>query len=87
MCEIVPRLCHPVPAAAHELGVSRTSVFTLLKHGEIDSILIAGRRVIPHDSLIAFVNRRRNESGAEGSTTTPSTPHLETAGATAIPAH
>jgi hypothetical protein len=84
MCDITPRLCHPVPAAAHELGISRSSLFVLLKRQEIDSIMVAGRRVIPHDSLIDFVNRQR-ESGAEGTTTSPSTPHLETTGATAIP--
>jgi hypothetical protein len=83
VCEITPRLCHPVPSAAHELGISRSSLFAKLKTGEIDSILIAGRRVIPHDSLVAYVHRLQEESGAEGAQ--PSTPHLETTGATAIP--
>jgi hypothetical protein len=83
VCDIQPRLCHPIPSAAHELGISRSSLFLLLKEKKIDSILVAGRRVIPHDSLVDFVNRLQEES-AVGTHTSP-TALMETAGATAIP--
>lgn len=77
MCDITPRLCHPVPAAAHELGISRSSLFVLLKQKRIESILVMGRRVVPHQSLVDYVNRIREcGDGGDGSTTTPSTPHM-----------
>jgi hypothetical protein len=76
-----PRLCHPISSAAYELGIGRSSLFVLLKRREIDSILVAGRRVIPHDSLVSYVHRLQKESGAEGPT--PSAPHLEAADAAA----
>jgi hypothetical protein len=47
------------------LGISRSSLFDLLKKKEIDSILVMGRRVIPHDSLVDYVNRLQRESATD----------------------
>ncbi len=51
----------PAPAllsvedAARVLGLSRTTVFTLVRTGELESIKVGSRRLVPRQSIDAFV--------------------------------
>jgi excisionase family DNA binding protein len=46
--------------AADLLGVSRATLYRLLKSGAIDSVLIGRLRRIPHASLVAYVDGLRD---------------------------
>ena len=45
-----------VTEAAAVLGIGRTNVYALLKTGELRSVKIGGRRLIPRAALEAFVD-------------------------------
>jgi excisionase family DNA binding protein len=47
----------PTDAAA-AIGVSRTTMFYLLKQGEVRSILLGKKRLIPRSELEAFLSRK-----------------------------
>lgn len=51
------RLAYPVPEAAALLGVSVSSTWEMIASGELRSVKIAGRRLVPHDVLVQFVNQ------------------------------
>ena len=56
-----------VPEACDYLRVSRTTVYTLMREGAVESFYLGpstkrGRRFIPEDSLRAYVDRRRREA-------------------------
>ena len=50
--------------AREVLGVSRTTLFELMKRGQLDSILIGRARRIPAASLTAYVERLRADQRA-----------------------
>lgn len=41
------RLGYRIPDFCEAVGISRSSVYELIKHGKLQSVLIAGRRIIP----------------------------------------
>jgi excisionase family DNA binding protein len=45
--------------AAESLGLSRTTLYTLLDNGELDSIKVGTARLIPVDALQRFIAARR----------------------------
>ena len=45
------RLAYPVNDACFVLGIKRTSLYEMIKKGEIKAIKIAGRTVIPTSEL------------------------------------
>jgi excisionase family DNA binding protein len=45
--------------AAPIIGVGRTTLFALMRDGEIESVKVGRRRLIPADSLREFVARVR----------------------------
>lgn len=49
------------PEAAQALGIGRTKMFELIQAGEIDTVWIGRRRLVPVDELHAFVARRRGK--------------------------
>ena len=49
------RLAYPVPEAAEQLGISVSSTWELISSGQLESVKIAGRRLVPHDVLVGFV--------------------------------
>ncbi|GHH56993.1 excisionase family DNA-binding protein [Lentzea cavernae] len=49
-----PRILLRVEEAARRLSISRTTMFGLLKSGEIDSVLIGRLRRIPTTALDAY---------------------------------
>jgi len=54
-----------VAAAAHELGVSRSKMFELIKSGEIPSLLVGPKiRRVPRAALEEYVARKLAEQAA-----------------------
>ena len=51
------RLLHPVAEVAQLLGVSRSTVYDLLREGELDGVRLGARTMIPRDSLDEYVAR------------------------------
>lgn len=51
-------LAHTVPAACQRLGISRTTIYELLKQREIRSFKVGNRTLIPDSDLRAFVAKR-----------------------------
>jgi excisionase family DNA binding protein len=55
------RLLFPINDALEIMGVSRTKLFALIASGEIESVKIGRRRLIPYDSMVRFIERLRAE--------------------------
>jgi excisionase family DNA binding protein len=62
--EVVGRLAPPsdddgyaysIDEVAGRLGVHRTTIYDMLHRGELESVKIGARRVIPRGSLLAFL--------------------------------
>ncbi|MEV5797317.1 excisionase family DNA-binding protein [Streptomyces collinus] len=53
-----------VEEAATCLRVGRTTCFSLIRSGELESLLIGGLRRVPADAPAAFLARRRAERQA-----------------------
>lgn len=54
---ISPRLLHDLDEAADLLSVSRRVVESLIREGDLDSVKLGRRRLVPHDALQAYVAR------------------------------
>lgn len=51
-----PRL-HPIPVVQDRLSLSRSSVFLLIGSGELRSVKVAGRRLVPEQAIIDFITK------------------------------
>jgi excisionase family DNA binding protein len=51
-------LAHQIPEACRRIGVARTSIYELIKAGEIKSIKIGSRTLIPESELQRFITKR-----------------------------
>lgn len=51
------RLLHDLDQAAEQLSVSRRVVDRLIRDGELDSVKLGRRRLVPHDALEDYVAR------------------------------
>lgn len=49
-----------VGEAARLLGLGRTKVFELLASGDLESVVVGRRRLVPTAALVEFVTRLRN---------------------------
>lgn len=49
------RLLHPIADAGEILGVSRSTLYSLIKNGEIETVKIGSRTLIAHDELERYV--------------------------------
>ncbi|MCE7005469.1 helix-turn-helix domain-containing protein [Kibdelosporangium philippinense] len=58
------RLLLDVPAAARQLSISRTTMYALLKSGEIESVKIGTLRRVPLAALAAYTARKASEQRA-----------------------
>jgi excisionase family DNA binding protein len=60
--ELAPQTTHEealdVPSAAARLGVSEAGVWRLIRTGELDSLKVGARRVVPSSAIDAFLQRR-----------------------------
>ncbi len=53
----VDRLLLDVASAARTMGISRSTLYELLSRGELPSIRIASRRLVPRQSIEDFIAR------------------------------
>ena len=53
------RLLYDKPTAAEQLSISERVLDRLLKDGEVESVLIGRRRLVPHDALVDYLERLR----------------------------
>lgn len=52
-----PRVMLTAEQAAEAIGVGRTTMFALIKSGEIESVRIGRLRRVPLDSIEAYISR------------------------------
>lgn len=53
------KLAYTIGEAHRTLGIGRTSLYSLIKAGELESFKACGRTLIPADALHAYVARAR----------------------------
>ena len=51
-------LAHQIPEACNRIGIARTSIYALIKSGEIKSIKVGARTLIPETELQRFIAKR-----------------------------
>lgn len=56
------RLMHTIPSAAEQLSISERVLADLIRTGEVESVKIGRRRLVPHDALTAYIERLRRAS-------------------------
>ena len=60
------RMLYPVSEAAEQLCIQRTSLYELLKCGQLERVKIGRRTLITAESLTAYVDRLRAVAAHEG---------------------
>jgi len=73
------RLLYSVEEAADLLGIGRTYMFHLLRTGEIDSLKIGKRRMIPSDALDDYIEHLRSANADHRRETGGTAPTARTA--------
>ena len=58
-------------------GVGRSSAYRLIQEGKLPSVVIAGRRVIPHEAAEALLRSGEQRSGLASASRHPSKKPLE----------
>ena len=61
-----PRLLHSIREAHELLAVSERTFYRWMASGEIETVQIARRRLVPHDSLLSAIARLRAKAGHNG---------------------
>ncbi|HKS47369.1 MAG TPA: helix-turn-helix domain-containing protein [Amycolatopsis sp.] len=61
-----PKLAYSTEDACEALSIGRTQLFDLLREGEIKSVKIGRRRLIPVDSLREYLDRLLAEQQVKG---------------------
>jgi excisionase family DNA binding protein len=54
-------LLYPIPVVMAVLGLGKTKVFELLASGQLESVVVGRRRLVPRQALDDFVARLRAE--------------------------
>ena len=54
-----PKLLYGIEEATHATGIGRSKLYELMAAGELESIKCGKRRLIPADSLVAFIAKLR----------------------------
>lgn len=50
-----PDQLHPVPAACERLGIGRSQLYCLMGSGELRSVKVGRRRLIPESAIAAYI--------------------------------
>ena len=59
--EEAPRLAWRVNPFCRAVGISRTSFYELVKSGQIRTVMIAGRRLVPNSEARRLLARRQRD--------------------------
>lgn len=57
MSSVGDRLLHSIPEAAKQLSISPRVFERLIAAGEIETVKIGRRRLVPTDSLVEYIER------------------------------
>ena len=57
------RWLYRVPVAAEALGISRSSLYLLIQNGELETVTVGRRRLVPADAITDYVDRLRQVEG------------------------
>jgi excisionase family DNA binding protein len=57
--EQLSRMLYPVPEGAEKLGVGRTTMYELIKAGEIRTVRIRGKQLVSQAELETYVAKLR----------------------------
>ncbi len=63
LVEAVARL-HNIERAQERLGVGRSKIFQLIASGELRSVRVGRRRLIPEQAIVDFITRLDEQAGA-----------------------
>lgn len=55
----IEKVGYSIEEAAQSLGVGRTTVYELMNRGDLESVKVGRRRIIPADAVGAFLAARR----------------------------
>ncbi|KBR62182.1 helix-turn-helix domain-containing protein [Mycobacterium avium] len=55
---------HGIPAVQERLSLSRSSVFALIGSGELRSVKVAGRRLVPEQAIVDFIDKLDRQASA-----------------------
>ncbi|MGW3542051.1 excisionase family DNA-binding protein [Nocardia niigatensis] len=55
---------HQIPSACDRLGVGRSMLFELIKNGELGSVKVGRRRLVPESAIVAYIERLTREAVA-----------------------
>jgi excisionase family DNA binding protein len=58
---VVTKLMYRVPEAVEQTGIGRSTLYELMRTGELESVKVGRSRLIPADALETFVARLRSE--------------------------
>lgn len=56
------RLLYDIPEASEQLSVSERVIARLIKDGEIDSVKLGRRRLVPHEAIVDYIKRLQEAS-------------------------
>ncbi len=59
------RLMYPVLEAAGRLGLGRTTLYELIAAGELETVVVGRRRLVPASSMQAYVDRLCTTQGKQ----------------------
>ena len=57
MTEALVSRLHDIPSAVERLGVGRSTIYALMKSGELRSVHVGARRLIPEQAIVDFINK------------------------------
>jgi hypothetical protein len=63
----MPRVLLSVEAAAEALAIGRTSMFSYLRAGLIESVKLGHRRFVPEDAIAVYIARLAEQKDAGNS--------------------
>lgn len=71
MLSPAPRLLYPTSEAAAVIGIGRSTLYSLIATGEIETVKIGSRTLIAHDELERYVRSLTRQKGRWSRPETP----------------
>ncbi|NAZ74940.1 helix-turn-helix domain-containing protein [Kineococcus sp. T13] len=60
------RLLLPIPEASWQVGLGRSKFYEFIASGDIETVKVGRRTLVPQESLRAFVERLRGDTRPSG---------------------